>query len=75
MNILSNLKASLRNCYNLDNENFKKPEFCEDLSKYLNDFDNFCDFLIKESKGDGMISDEHVGKDSEASQGMGDFYE
>ncbi|RSI35477.1 hypothetical protein [Streptococcus sanguinis] len=75
LNILSNLKASLRNCYNLDNENFKKPEFCEDLSKYLNDFDNFCDFLIKESKGDGMISDEHVGKDSEASQGMGDFYE
>lgn len=76
LNILSNLKASLRSCYNSNKDNFKNPEFCEELSKYLNDFDNFCDFLIKESKGNEMILNDHVSsEESETSQDMGDFYE
>lgn len=76
LDILSNLKVDLRSCYNSDKDDFKNPEFCEQLLKYLNDFDNFCDFLIKESEGSEVSLNDQVSiEESGASQDMGDFYE
>lgn len=74
--MLSNLKGCLRSCYKPDKDNFKNSEFCEELSRYLNEFENFCDFLIKESKGSEVpLNDQFSSEESETSQDMGDFYE
>ena len=76
LNVLTNLKDCLRNCYILNKEDFKNPEFCEQLSKHLNDFGNFCDFLIDEPKGSEMtLNNQGVNKEFETSQDMGDFYD
>ena len=75
LEILNNLKANLRSCYSLNKDDFKNPEFCLELSKYLKDFDYFCDFLIEESKGSEMMNDQVSSEESENSQDMGDFYE
>ena len=76
LNILSNLKGCLKSCYNPKKDDFKDSAFCEEMSKYLNEFDNFCDFLIKESKGSEVpLNDQFSSEESETSQDMGDFYE
>lgn len=76
LNILSNLKGCLRSCYKPGKDDFKNSEFCEELSKYLNEFDNFCDFLIKESRGSEVaLNDQVSSEESKTSQDMGDFYE
>lgn len=76
LNILTNLKDCLRNCYILNKEDFKNPEFCERLSRHLNDFDDLCDFLIKEPKGSEMtLNDQGFNEGVENSQGTGGFYD
>ena len=76
LNILSNLKGCLRSCYKTDKDDFKNSEFCEELSRYLKQFENFCDFLIKESKGSEVpLNNQFSTEESETSQDMGDFYE
>ena len=75
LDILSNLKVDLRSCYNSNKDDFKNPEFCEQLLKHLNDFDHFCDFLIKESQGSEVMNEQVSSEGAETSQDMGDFYD
>lgn len=76
LDILKNLKGSLKSCYSFEQEKFKDLEFCEQLSKNLNDFDSFCCFLIEESGGsETTLNDQVSSEESGTLEDTGDFYE